>query len=76
MLHFIITAADADEAAAGVLLADRSVPVLNMKRVASVHQAVVRQRYENNNYQGTSTSCVESTARGLYVDKVKNDARM
>ena len=76
MPHFIITTADDNEATAGVLLTDQPMPVPNMKRVSSVHQALVRQRYENNNYQGTSTSCVESTARGLYVDKVKNDARM
>ena len=69
MPHFIITTADDNEATAGVLLTDQPMPVPNMKRVASVHQALVRQRYENNNYQGTSTSCVQSTVRGLYVDK-------
>ena len=75
MPYFIITAADANKAAAGIPLADRPVPVPNMKRVASVHQASVCQRYKNNNYLGTSTSCVESTVCGLYTDKDKNEAR-
>ena len=56
-------------------LADWPVPVPNMKRVASVHQVFVCQRYENNNYLGTSTSCVESTVCGLNADKDKNEAR-
>ena len=75
MPHFIITAADADEAAAGVPLADQPMTVPNMKRMASVHQAFVCQRYENSNYLGTSTSCVESTVCGLYADEDKNEAR-
>ena len=75
MLHFIITAADADEAAAGVPLADQPMTVPNMKRMASVHQAFVCQRYEGSNYLGTSTSCVESTVCGLYADEDKNEAR-
>ena len=65
MPHFIITVADADKVAAGVPLADQPVPVRNMKRVASVHEEFVCQRYEDNKYLGTSTSCVESTICGL-----------
>ena len=75
MPHFIITGGDVDKAAAGVPLANQPVPVPNMKCVASVHQAFVCQRYENNNYLGTSTSCVESTVCGLYADEDKNEAR-
>ena len=75
MPHFIITATDADKAIVSVRLADQPVPVQNMKRVASVHQAFVCQGYEDNNYLGTSTSCVESTVCGLYADKDKNEAR-
>ena len=75
MPHFIIIAADANKAAASVPLVDLPVPVPNMKRVASVHQVFVCQRYENNNYLETSTSCVESTVCGLYADKDKNEAR-
>ena len=75
MPHFIITATDADKAIVSVRLADQPVPVPNMKRVASVHQAFVCQRYKNNNYLGTSTSCVESTVCRLYADKDKNEAR-
>ena len=55
MLHLNITAADANKAAAGVPLADQSMPMPNMKRVTSVHQAFVCQRYVDNNYLGTST---------------------
>ena len=43
--------------------------------MASVHQAIVCQRYEISNYTGTSTACVESAVCGLYVDKDKNEAR-
>ena len=50
MPHPITTAADADKAAEGVPLADQLVPVPNMKRVATVHQSFVCQRYEDNNY--------------------------
>ena len=75
MPHFIITAADADKAAAGVPLADQPMPVPNMKHVASVHQAFACQRYEDNNYLGTSTSCVESIVCRLYADKDNNEAR-
>ena len=52
MPHFIITAADADKAAVGVLFAGQPVPMQNMKRVASVHQVFVCQMYEDNNYLG------------------------
>ena len=43
--------------------------------MASVHQAIVRQKYEINDYLGINTSCVESAACGLYADKDKNEVR-
>ena len=75
MPHFIITSADADKAAAGIPLADQPVSVPNMKRVTSVQQVFVCQRYKDNNYLGTSTSCAESTVCGLFADKDKNETR-
>ena len=47
----------------------------NIKHVASVHQAIVCQRYEISNCTGTSTACIESAVCGLYADKDKNEAR-
>ena len=46
----------------------------NIKRLASVHHAIVCQKYKTSNYTGTSTACVESAVCGLYADKDKNKA--
>ena len=47
----------------------------NSKRLASVHQALVCQRYKISKHTGTSTACVENAVSGLYADKDENEAR-